>query len=546
MEILNKLKGLFSKIFRKNNNMEFNFLNQNEVVEELPMPKTYEPIELPEGELVSFSDEIIDTDSRISEEKLKHNLEILMKKAKETGKVDKFMLIREDDFFPSGWEWRVLSKNTNLEKEHTILSYELKLAYALEQSNINPYNDISGNKIYYVPQEKRLQALSQVDKTFGSILLPSRFRSTKHFTINTPLGITGNYNNVPTDRDYIIIDDINMFLKSEYGYSVSYHDAYLDISHESLPISNEAIVLINEENYDRIMSDEKIARELTQRKIVRFKGDEIVAINMVLTEIGVLPSDIGYKYAYYDKEIRDILDESIKSLAKENGLFFDKSHAGELKPDGGHFSNYYDGKNEDYENAIIEFIYFLKQKFPEHEELFPEYLKFTENNSRQIIEKIGINNLVEAINEYNELASDKVKKTLLEYMQDRQNITPEIHQRFVETIALINNFYKNTIQYESYEIRKKTEEAIQKFIQGETVKEQLEASKVVWELLLSKDISKTETIAENGTITMKQIITNAITKGISTEHVEKSDTEYKNLEFQIQTMGKGDDTQYDK
>ena len=29
-------------------------------------------------------------------------------------------------------------------------------------------------------------------RQLGNILLPSRFRSTKHFTVNTPLEVTGN------------------------------------------------------------------------------------------------------------------------------------------------------------------------------------------------------------------------------------------------------------------------------------------------------------------------------------------------------------------
>lgn len=372
-----------------------------------------------------------------------------------------------------------------------------------------------------------MQALSKIDKTFGSVLLPSRFRSTKHFTINTPLEITGDYNSVKTNRDYIIIDDINAFLSSEYGYSVSYHDAYLDISHESLPISENAVVLINDKNYERIMGDEKVARELAQRRVVRFKGDELVAINMILTEMGALPSRIGTAYAYYDNEIHDILDKSIKNLAKENGLFFDKSNAGELKPDGGHFSNYYDDKNKDYEKVLREFVDFLKQKFPEQEELFPECLKPTESNSAEIVAKLGTTKLIEAINEYNELASNRVKKTLEEYKQDRQNITPEVHKQFVKTITLINDFYKRETQYKSYEERLQTEEVIQKFIQGETVSEQLEAGKSVWELLDGKKLNRAETSFTDETISMKQIVSNAITNGISTEDVRESD----NIEY---------------
>lgn len=537
MKFLDKLNDIFNKIFKRNDIDLSDFLPEEKSIKQLPVPElqkeeTYEPIQLPEGEIVSFDDEVLDTDSKASKEKFNHNLEILMNKAKETGKIDKFMLIREDDFFPTDWEWRVLSKNTNLEKVCTPLSYELKTAYALEQNGIKPYLDIGGVKVRNASPDKIEEALKQVDKTIGSVLLSSGFRSTKHFTINTPLEFTGDYNNVHHNRNYIILDDISAFLKSDYGYSVSYHDAYLDVSHEGLPISQEAIVLINDENYERIMSDEKVAAELAERKVIRFRGDEYTAINMVLTQMGALPSKMGIKY---DKELYDILDKSIKNLAEENGLFFDKNHGGKLTPDGGHFSNYYDDKNKDYEKAVKEFISFLRQKFPEQEELFPEYLTFTgkysEDICAEIVNKLGTGKLLQAIDEYNELAKAKVQNTLEEYKQDRKNITPEIHKQFVDTITLINNFYKNEVNYESYDEEYETESAIQKFLQGETVEEQLEAAKSVWELLPSKNISKMETAIDNETISMRQLVENAIKQGIGIEHVEKSD----NMEFREST-----------
>ncbi len=518
MGIFNKLSRFLNKIFRRNNNKQ---LDEKETVKQLPTPEINEPIELPKDELVSFSDEVLDTTSKVSVEKFKHNLEVLIKKAKETGKVDKFMLIREDDFFPTDWEWKVLSEDTNLEKECTTLSTVLRKKYALEKSGIAPHITKNGIKIPRASHEQTMQALSQIDNTFGSVLLPSKFRSTKHFTINTPLNATGDYNNVKTNRDYIIIDNISTFLTSEYGYSVSYHDAYLDISHESLPISQEAVVLINDENYERIISDEKIASELAQRRIVRFKGEEFLAINMILTEMGALPSKMGLLYANYDNEINDILDNSMRSLAKENGLFFDKSHGGKLSPDGGHFSNYYDEKNNDYEKNFTGFITFLRQKFPEHEGLFQNSSRLTEEMSIKIVDELGTTNLSEAIEEYNELASNKLKMTLEEYKQDRQNITPEIHQQFVQTIALINDFYKNEIIYESNETKNQTEEAIQKFLQGKTVSEQLEAAKNVWKSVPNKNLDKTETPNKCGKVSFNEFVLNALQgTDVSLEDIE--------------------------
>ena len=127
-KLQHNLKGLYNGTFKENNdNIETSSKTKAKERKHLQeIDETYQPMELPEDELVTFSDEVLDTNSRESIAKFKHNLEILMKRAKEKGKVDKFMLIREDDFFPDGWEWRVLSKNTNLEKVCTRLSYEIK------------------------------------------------------------------------------------------------------------------------------------------------------------------------------------------------------------------------------------------------------------------------------------------------------------------------------------------------------------------------------------------------------------------------------------
>lgn len=510
-KLQHNLKGLYNGISKE---------------EEMPTLETHQSMEFPEDELAPFTDEVLDTNSRENIEKFKHNLEILIRRAKENGKVDKFMLIREDNVFPDDWKWRVLSKNTNLEKVCTSLSYELRKAYALEQKGISPYSEIMGMHIPNKAYDQVTQDLSDVDKNLGAILLPSKFRSTKHFTVNTPLEVTGNYNFVETNRDFIIIDDIKAFLDSGYGYSISYHDAYLDVSHESLPISTGAVVLIKDENYDRIMSDEKVASQLAQRRTIRVKGDIDVAINMMLTENGVLPSQVGTKYADYDDEIRTILDSSIRDLAEKNNLFFDKSHGGELKLNGGgHFSNDYDEKNQDFEQAHSEVVDFLRQKFPEYEALFPSKSVITPKNAQEIVKNVGTAKLLAAIDEYNELANKRIEQTLEEYKQDRKNVTPEIHQKFVETIHLINDFYKTHTKCESHE----QEESIRKFMQSDTVSEQLQAAECVCELLTDKDQDKSETITnsesvtyDDKTITPAKAAKNAL-RGSTTSIVNKTE-----------------------
>ena len=110
-----------------------------------------------------------------------------------------------------------------------------------------------------------------------------------------------------------------------------------------------------------------------------------------------------------------------------------------------------------------------------------------------------------------------------EYKKDRQTITPEIHQQFVDTVALINDFYKTDINYKSYEEKIQIENAIQKFFQGDTVREQLEAAKSVVELLPQQNLDLSKRITRDDKVSMQEVVSNAIKEGISTEDIVRSD-----------------------
>lgn len=489
MGLFDIFKKIFNRITSKSNTIATPLLQASNPVTLKPVTEdTYIPIELPENELVSFSSEkILDVSSRAAEDKLKHNLNILIKQAKEKGKLDKFMIIREDDFFPHGWQWDVLSNDTNLESTCTSLSLELRKAFALREAGIEKYKENFGIKYSTLTKEQEYDALKKINKKVGNFLLPSKFRSTKHFTVNTPLEITGDYNFVDVERDYIIIDDMFGFLNSGYAYSAAYHDAYLDVSHESLPISEEAIVLIKDENYERIMADPKVAEELNQRKVVRYKGETHVAINMILTEIGALPSTVGLKYAQYDQETKDIIDNSIKALTSENGIFFDKSHAGSSAKS--HFSSYYDDKNQDYKNAVRESIEFLIKKFPEHKELLNQY-SLHSNVASKVVDTIGIDELLSAINEYNQQAKEQLTQSLEKHKQDRASITPKMHEQFTQMVSLINEFYTEVPYDSNFDNKSELENEIQIFFQGNSSKEQIQAAKSLWKRLKERKIGK--------------------------------------------------------
>lgn len=457
-----------------------------------------------ENELVDLAiDGVIDTTSALTIKKFKHNLEVLVKRAKEKGTLDQFMIIRDDDFFPYDYEWRVASQFTCMERDYLGLSREARNIYALEKANL--IRRFDGMLLPTTLADLDL-ALSHVDKEIGSILSPVHFRSTKHFTVNTPLGVTGNYNGVLSNRNFTILDTIDAFLNSGYGYSISYRDAYLDVTHESLPISHNAVVLINKDKYDAIVKNELIKEQLKQRRVVLYvenkdeKDGEWLAINMLLTELGVLPSQIGSKYFFYDQEIKEIIINSIKKLAKDYGLLFDKGHGGR----NGHFTDYYDEKNKDYVKSIENFMNFLKVKFPDQSSYFTIKSVTDTHLSRNIVEKIGAQSLLEAIKEYNLLVQKEFEVRFNEYKKDRKTITPEVSQYFKLTVKRIVDFYNHleAVHY-SLENQKQIEEYVQHFYQASIVNEQIIAAQKLWELLANTlDVSE-EVFLKDDTSSLK-------------------------------------------
>ena len=51
------------------------------------------------------------------------------------------------------------------------------------------------------------------------------------------------------------------------GQYKSYKDSYLDTTHERLPISQDAIVLINQDKYPELIKDDEVREQLKMRKM---------------------------------------------------------------------------------------------------------------------------------------------------------------------------------------------------------------------------------------------------------------------------------------
>ena len=364
---------------------------------------------------------VIDTTKEENIKKYYENLRILIEDAKSKGEIDKFVIIRNDDFFPEDYKWIVNSKDTSIE-------YRVIASIVSRKENVN---NKSTFKFFKKNKEKNKEPL--IKKI--SLCLPVHFRSTKHFTINTPLGLTSEYNAVKSNRTFTIIDDISNFLSSGYGYSISEKDAYLDITHEPLEISDNAIVLISLETFDKIKNNKRMMTQLTQRKLIVYKGDLSLAINMILTENGILPIRTEYEY---DDDLKKIIESSIKQLCINNNLEYNRPHGF-----NGHFTSIIDQYDTGTEEVINEFIEYINQMIGEN-----LIQKEKVNNGGnfawiQYIDTIGYERFINIVESFNTGKQNQILKNRERYIHERNNITQEDSVLFKQALQLIRDNEQN-------------------------------------------------------------------------------------------------------
>lgn len=432
--------------------------------------KKQEEVLFESQDIVPISEDgIIDTNSALARAKYKSNLINLVNQLKKDGTCNKYKIIRNDDFFPYNWEWTLSSIGPELEKCPSTFTYLLRRSIAIKNASSQLTTHFG-----LAPSSEELKPyLEELDPDLGYIYKPLTFRSTKHFTVNIPLPYTFSYNWISSERNFTIIDDIDNLVNSGYAYSLGYFDTYLDITHEPLKISKNAIVIIAEDKYKEIIKNPIIANELRDRRVVLYKGDEGLAINMFLTELGVLPYRVEEIFFRYDSQTQKILEDSFQTFAEKNNIDYNIGH-GNINGVGGHFSSFYDNLNNSANDFKQLFIDFLLKKFPEYSDIIDISLFSVDNVAKQVIDNIGTDKLLLAISEFNE----KVKKGLIantiEYKNDRNNITPEISSFFKRTLFVIKQYYSNTSLFNfSSEETRDLQENIKNFFHSYSVEEQL-------------------------------------------------------------------------
>ena len=432
--------------------------------------------------VVNITDQdVLDTNDPVNVAKYKSNLKILINETKKCGYIDQFRLIREDDFFPKDWIWRVASKDTEREFAKSKLVYELRMAKVRDILKKKHGHMDLGFDIPFSSEEEK-EELEKIDSLYGKVFEPVKYRSTKHFTINTPLSFTGDYNAVKSNRDFIFIDKMDNFLNSQYGYSIDYKDAYLDVTHEGLPLSKDAIVLIDESKYDRITSNLETREFLNDRRVIKFNGDEGIAVNMVFSEMGVLPYKPGMGIEY-DEDLSNIMNDSLKNICIDNDLDYKQGH-GNIDGKGGHFSDLYDRMNNEREEFENEFIEFLRNDLGVDSQVISDDFW---NNPAPAIKKIGYEKIVNSINKYNQITMENMPSVLEKYESERNTINPEIHELFVNTLKNIRNLYHNYSHIEIGNYSSELVDEIKKFFHSNSVSDQILAAEEVNNLIFNYD-----------------------------------------------------------
>ena len=410
---------------------------------------------------------LIDATSKENEERYSHNLAVLIKRTKEIRKIERIKLIINDDSLPKDWQWYVQSRDTQFKLSDSPLTNALR--YELAREAVGKDSFFGSD---FLTDAELNSGYAKIGEKAGFIITPIGYRSTKHFTINSPLNYSaGIYNQSDIERDFIIIDDIDNFLSSGYAYSIHWTDAYLNVAHESLSISEKAVILINEDKFERIIQNPEMKNQLAERQVLLFRGDEGLAINMYLSEEGVLSAHPGTKYATIDNKTKEIMTFTLKELCCDNNLEYKIYH-------NEHFINKLDQNSGEVNETNQEFVNFFRKEFPEYTSKHPGNILISsekmDNLAKQIVKERGTKEISVALRKYNNMVLNNFNARFKKYREDRFNMNSDIKKLFKSTFMKIRLYFKNH-EFESYseEDRKNIYNLIKMFFQGKTVQKQL-------------------------------------------------------------------------
>ena len=206
--------------------------------------------------------------------------------------VDDCILIRTTDIFPTD-----------------------KIVQTPENGNAYSFNI---NYMFIAAIEKKInKEQSNVNKDDYNIYYDI-CRTTTHFTINGLVSshMYGNFD----DRPYIIMEPLKHHIDEESLVGLRVEDTYFN---NDIALSDEAIILIPSQHFEKIVGDYNYQETLKQFNVVVFDGDEVHAVNYILNQLGY-NAFLTSQHSYVSGEEEDKMVNFVYDLAEERNIPVDK------------------------------------------------------------------------------------------------------------------------------------------------------------------------------------------------------------------------------
>lgn len=321
---------------------------------------------------------LIDTTDARQVYEYKSKKEELQSQIKDKGyTADDFALIRTTDYLEEDHILKAICKVpfvTNLNNVPATVMYRI----LMEQYNFNIYND---------EEDEKLEKLNRIYSP-----LSTQYRSTIHFALNGLVSshTKGNFDN----KNFIIIDKLSHHLGKDDIRSIRMEDTFIN---GEVPLSNDAIVLINEQKYKSLIEQYPW---ISTYNIILYRGDEKMAVEMLLTSIGIVAEKIETHSAAYSERTQ-LYNDFFDKVSKDYDIEQDKHcYSKEYREDDEKNLIIWEIYERDFYNKLfnyfnidtnaIEYLTSLHISEAKQEELF-----------KNIILKIGVDKYKQFVLEYN-------------------------------------------------------------------------------------------------------------------------------------------------
>ena len=241
------------------------------------------------------------------------------------------------------------------------------------------------------------------------------YRSTIHFTINGLVSshLYGNFDN----RPFIILEPLMYHIHDKSIEGLRVEDTYFS---DDMKLSNECIILISQEYFDSNKSNLELLENLKGYKVIVFDGDEKIAVQNILHQLGYNAFEIS-EHGYLESNYISEMDKYGRELrikteeGKMNDFIYDYAKANNISIEPHCYSDiYYKDANEMYTKSLNrekDLLLFIINSVGISDELKEELLYYIEYSNMeklidnplisQLIDEIGLEPLKELIGEYN-------------------------------------------------------------------------------------------------------------------------------------------------